>query len=363
MGGGRSGQSSQTQGFDLTPGEFEDLRGPLRDFFLGVLPDIPGAFSFTDPRLQEGGLDRLRAPLSGAELLNIDRLQQQAEGLSENEQLSNELLTRRLRGDFLDPAENDALRDVIRFTTGNINEQFNQQDLEARSLFARAGQSLPESSPFAQAQAQSNVGRVNAIGEQTANLLFGNLQAERGRQTEAVEQVRANSRGVFERSQAALQATALPRLVDQLGIDRGLQEFQARLAALSSALGVGAGLAAPTPSQSGSSSGFAKNSGILSGSSIRFKHDVEDLGDPTSQFMDLRPVEFTYNQDYPVLDDGHSDRRRIGLIAEEVDQQFPVAVGRDFKGQIEGIFYQELIPVLIAVVQQLVGRVAELEGG
>lgn len=362
--GGQSSKSGQSsQGFDLNPEEFNQLRGPLRDFFLGILPSIPDAFTFTDPRLQEGGLDRLRTPLSGAELLNIDRLQGQAEGLSENEQLSQDLLGRRLRGDFLRPESNQALRDIIGFTTKNINEQFNQQDLERRSLFARAGQSLPESSPFALAQAVSNQGRVGAIGESTANLLFGTVESERQRQTEAVEQVRANSRGIFERSQSALQASALPRLVDEQGVDRGIAEFQARLAALSSALGIASNLAAPTPSQASKGSSKSGGGGLLTGSSLRFKHDIRDLGDPTAQLMALRPVTFEYNEEYLGVpdDDSHRDRSRIGLVAEEVDKQFPKVVGQNAFGMASGIYYNELVPVLIATVQSLNQRVEELE--
>ncbi len=109
MGGQGSSAQQSSQGFDLNPEEFNQLRGPLRDFFLGILPQIPDAFSFTDPRLQEGGLDRLRTPLSGAELLNIDRLQGQAEGLSPNELLSQDLLGRRLRGEFLRPENRSVL--------------------------------------------------------------------------------------------------------------------------------------------------------------------------------------------------------------------------------------------------------------
>ena len=364
MGAGSSKQKGQ--GFDLTPGEFQDLRGPLRDFFLGQLPGLADAFSFTDVRDQEGGLDRLRTPLSGEEFLNIDRLQQQAEGLSPNEQAAEDLLGRRLRGEFFDPAENDALRDVIRFTTANINDTFNAQDLQQRSLFARAGHRLDASSPFATAQAISNVGRVDAIGENTANLLFGNLQSERQRQTEAIEQQRANSLGIFQRSQAALEASALPRLIDDEGIDRGLAEFQSRLAAISNVLNTASGLAAPTSSQS--SSGSSKNAGVLSGSSLRFKHDVVDLGDPTTQFMKLAPVTFEYNGDAPmsgvgVFGDAHRDRKRIGLIAEHVEKLFPDVIGYSPLGdRVDGIYYNELVPVLIAVVQSLVQRVEELEG-
>lgn len=256
-----SGRSSGSQtGFDITPQQFTDLRGPLRDLFLGtVFPGFEGALTFDSPALTPGGLDRFRAPLSGQELTNIDRLQGQAEGLSPNEQASQDLLGRRLRGDFFDPQQNDPLRNVIRFQTEEINRSFDEQALEQRSLFARAGQALPESSPFAQASADLSGARLGAIGQAASNVLFGAQQSERDRQVQAIEQVRANSRGVFERSQASLQASALPRLVNQLGIEGGLQEFNARLAAFSNALGLGTQVAQPTVANRGQQQ--AKNVG------------------------------------------------------------------------------------------------------
>ncbi len=357
----KGSNSSFSNSFDLIPAEFAALRPQFADFFQSALPQLQTLLQgFQNPADQPGGLDRFRTALTSGEFQGIDQLRNQAEGLSENEQLSQELIGQRLRGDFLDPNKNEALRDLIGFTTKNINQQFNDQDLERRSLFARAGQSLPQSSPFAVAQATGNQGRLDAIGESTAQAIFGTIEAERGRQTNAIEQARANSRGIFERSQASLQAQALPRLVDDLGIERGLQEFQSRLAALTQALGFGTGLVSPTvgvnAGSEGKTSSISKQGGI---SSIAYKHNVHDLGDATDKLMQLRPVTFTYNDDVPV-DQGHRNRDRMGLIAEEVQPVFPDVI-MERSGRVEGIYYDELVPVLISAVQALTTRVEELE--
>jgi len=359
-----TGQSSKSKGsgrsesFDLIPPEFQALRGPLASFFQQSLPQLQ---SFLGEGFQNTpeGLNNFRSGLTGGEFQGIQQLQDQARGLSENEQLGQDLIGQRLRGDFLDPSKNDALRNVVRFTTANINDEFNDQDLERKSLFARAGQRLPESSPFAQAQATGNQGRARAIGESTSNILFGGLEAERGRQTQAVEQARANSQGIFQRSQAALQAAALPRLVDDLGIERGLQEFQSRLAALSSALGVAGNVASPTVGQRGSNRNSSKSGGG-GVSSIQFKENVANLPDQTRELMKLLPVTFDYRPDVAIEDD-HHDRSRIGLVAEEVEPFFPEVIWKE-GNRTKGIFYQELVPVLISAVQSLVRRVDELEG-
>ena len=60
------------------------------------------------------------------------------------------------------------------------------------------------------------------------------------------------------------------------------------------------------------------------------------------------------------VDDGHRSRDRMGLIAEEVQPVFPDAI-MEFAGRIEGIYYDELVPVLISAVQALTQRVGELE--
>ncbi len=354
---GGTTQRSEAESKDLTPGEFRELRGPLADLFRQLLPKISGAFDFQSPATT-GNLDAFRTPISQGELAGIDQITGQAAG-SPNEALASDLLAQTLRGDFTTPGTNPALADVIRFTTQNINEQFNRQDLESRSLFARAGQRLPESSPFAQAQAQSNVGRLDAIGEQTANILFGNFEAERGRQVQAVEQSRANAQFTLQRSLQSLEANALPRLIDDLGIERGLQEFQGRLAALTQALGIGAGLASPTIAQD--SQGKTKSGGVLSGSSERFKNNIAEMPPMTAELMALRPVTFYYNNDYPLAESDH-ERRRFGLIAEDVATVVPDVVHMDAQGRPDGIFYEELVPLLISAIQELSGRIDTLEG-
>jgi len=46
------------------------------------------------------------------------------------------------------------------------------------------------------------------------------------------------------------------------------------------------------------------------------------------------------------------------LIAEEVDRVYPELVIRDEKGDIEGVRYDELAPMLLNVVQQQQARIA-----
>jgi hypothetical protein len=64
-------------------------------------------------------------------------------------------------------------------------------------------------------------------------------------------------------------------------------------------------------------------------SSLRFKQDVENMGDVTLGLMALRPVTFRYKPEY---DDG-SHLLEYGLIAEEVAKVYPELVQSDQSGR------------------------------
>jgi hypothetical protein len=89
-------------------------------------------------------------------------------------------------------------------------------------------------------------------------------------------------------------------------------------------------------------------------SSRRFKSDIEDMNDFTSGLMQLRPVTFHYKQ-------GGADRLEVGLIAEEVAEVYPDLVVRGARGEIEGVRYETLAPMLLNEVQQQAKRIRALE--
>jgi hypothetical protein len=84
--------------------------------------------------------------------------------------------------------------------------------------------------------------------------------------------------------------------------------------------------------------------GVLA-SSERYKSDIQSLGGVTDKLQKLRPVSFHLRSE----PDGAV---QYGLIAEEVDKVFPELVIRDDQGQIQGVRYDELAPMLLAVVQR-----------
>lgn len=92
-------------------------------------------------------------------------------------------------------------------------------------------------------------------------------------------------------------------------------------------------------------------------SSIRFKEDVEDMGDASLDLMKLRPVTFHYKAPY---DDG-SHLQQYGLIAEEVAKVRPDLVQLDAKGQPLTVRYHAVNAMLLNEVQRQNGKLETQE--
>ncbi len=83
-------------------------------------------------------------------------------------------------------------------------------------------------------------------------------------------------------------------------------------------------------------------------SSKRYKENINDMGKASASIMKLRPVTFYYK---PEFDDG-SRTLQYGLIAEEVNTILPELVSRKTNGEIDGVRYQFLAPMLLNEVQR-----------
>ena len=91
-------------------------------------------------------------------------------------------------------------------------------------------------------------------------------------------------------------------------------------------------------------------------SSKRYKEQIRDMGDGSSQLMHLRPVTFLYKPEY-----SESPRKlQYGLIAEEVAEVYPELVEYGKDGQPYTVRYQLLIPMLVNEAQKQYHR-AEAE--
>ncbi len=94
------------------------------------------------------------------------------------------------------------------------------------------------------------------------------------------------------------------------------------------------------------------NSGGCGTSSLRYKHDINNLDYGLDQIMQLRPVSFIYNDDQDASGSGTRTLRRIGFIAEEVQNVVPEVVVTDSQGLPVSIEYQNLTALNTRGIQQ-----------
>jgi hypothetical protein len=317
-----SRQQSQSEGFqqsqsssaalarDMTPSQFTGMRGDIAGGLQGLIGSGGGA-QFNQP---------FTAGVTGNENQLLQQIMGQATQGGPNLGASQDLLGQILSGQQMGTGPafmgtpggvaqgemNPFLQQAIEAAQRPLVENF--QDIVApalRAQFTQAGQQIAGqgSSPFHMAAARAQSGLANAMGDIGANMAFQDFaqrqalgsqefqqlrglqsqehQQDRSRQLDAVAQSQGVERAQFEQLLAGLEAQALPRLVEQYGIDQGLEEFRRREQQLLAALQMAGGLAAPTPvtdsvsqgtsfgqqtaTSSGSSSGVGATEGIIPG--------------------------------------------------------------------------------------------------
>lgn len=158
------------------------------------------------------------------------------------------LLKDTIEGKFTDPNSNPFLNDYIKAA-----QRPTLQGLEetlTRSLpgrFTAGGQfTQPQgSSAFDRAAGIATRGAADAVGDIATKIGFGAYDAERGRQQQGIQLGQAE----VETTIKGLQAQALPRLIEQYGLDSGLQQFRDRMNALLAVLGVATSATKPTVGQ------------------------------------------------------------------------------------------------------------------
>lgn len=100
-------------------------------------------------------------------------------------------------------------------------------------------------------------------------------------------------------------------------------------------------------------------------SSRRYKKDITtQLPDELNpeRLYDLPICSFRYRKGYLKKDDPREDKDIIGLIVEELEEIYPIAVNHDEKGRPEMWNAQILIPAMLRLIQEQNERLRKLEG-
>lgn len=88
-------------------------------------------------------------------------------------------------------------------------------------------------------------------------------------------------------------------------------------------------------------------------SDIRLKENIQPVENALAKLMQLRAVSYNFKSNSP-------DQREIGVIAQEVQEQFPELVSENGEGYL-GVSYDRLGPILIEAVKELNAKVETLE--
>jgi hypothetical protein len=237
MSGSRSDtkSTSRSEYEDATPPEFIDLRDTVAAGIADLIRS-GGGRKFKGPFI---------APILDEELAQLGYLNE-LDTLGPDDALVDTLLRDVMQGRYLTPGSNPFIRDYVSAAQEQVREAYDAEEMERRALFAKAGHRLPESSPFAKAQAIAGGEFAEALGDIATEVYFNVYEAERGRQHQAVDQRREIDMQRWARALENLQAQALPRLIEQHGIDAALEEFYRRQQMLMAALGLGGELGQPT---------------------------------------------------------------------------------------------------------------------
>jgi hypothetical protein len=92
---------------------------------------------------------------------------------------------------------------------------------------------------------------------------------------------------------------------------------------------------------------YAPHGTYDSGSSIRWKRDIQPIDDPLDKVLALRGVYFDWDQE-------HGGEHAIGMIAEEVGQVLPEIVSYEENAvDATGMDYSKLTPLLVEAIKEL----------
>lgn len=239
--GGSETKSTSTP-TDMTPDEYKNLRGPFAETIMSYL--------------QQGGTPQYEGPLK-ADMTQTEGdiltqlMDQTGAGTGRSSYLSSVLSGNYLPGqDNANPFLNAAIEAAQRPTLQGLEETL------ARTLpgrFTLAGQQAQpqSSSAFDRAAAVATRGTAQALSDIATNMSFGAYEQERGRQQQAVQLDQAEVDNTIKN----LQAQALPRLIEELGIERGIALFSQNTQSILDILKTLAGVTMPTVANNQQSTG------------------------------------------------------------------------------------------------------------
>jgi len=155
--------------------------------------------------------------------------------------------------------------------------------------------------------------------------------------------------GIFLRNDGSDTYFLLTNSGDQYGIWNSLRPFVINNASGNVILG-----------QNLTVNGVAScNLGVWSGSDLRWKKDISILDNPLEKLLRLRGVKFDWKQK-EFKDKNFPSGRQIGIIAQEMEKEFPELVMTDKEGY-KSIAYDKFTAVLLEAVKEQEDKIESLQ--
>lgn len=177
---------------------------------------------------------------------------------------------------------NPVLTAFTQSTMPGLQGQFVQA---GQSINPNAGPANPAggSSAFDRASALAQTGLQQAIAAATSNIVSNAFNTGLQQQTNAVNQAQGISQTELANTMQSLQAASLPQIIQQYGINQGLQVFQQRMQTLLTALGLGGQVSQPVVANNQTSTGsFSSSPDFLSGVGNILSGGANFFGAPAS---------------------------------------------------------------------------------
>lgn len=231
FGGSKSKSTSKPK--DLQAAPYTALRPQVAGTVSDVLSGLTGGLDYSGPNLSPANTAQYAAPVTGQQQGLIDQaVGSVGPGGNPLMDAATGMLQSTLAGNYLSPDSNPFLKASVTAAQDPLMQDFSRTIVpQLLARFTAAGQQVQGggSSAFANAANNSASDLERNLGNIAAQMYGANYTTERANQMQAATQANTISNDSMTRLQSALQAASLPQLTADLGIQRGLAEYNTRM--------------------------------------------------------------------------------------------------------------------------------------